>query len=86
MVALDVPQPETLSLPLLKNGDRENSPGWLKLFRRPYIRLVCVCWAIPRMLRMCFRKLFKAFRALQSFEERSSLKTWIYRIAVNESR
>jgi DNA-directed RNA polymerase specialized sigma24 family protein len=29
---------------------------------------------------------FKVFRNVQSFRGQSSLKTWIYRIAVNESR
>lgn len=86
MVALNVPQPETLSLSLLKNGDRGEFTRLVEAFSPSIYQVGLRMLGNPQDAEDVLQETFlKAFRALPGFEERSSLKTWIYRIAVNES-
>ena len=55
-------------------------------FRYRYI-IISVDWSyLMKMRRMCFGEVFiRVFRHIDQFREESSLSTWIYRIATNES-
>jgi RNA polymerase sigma-70 factor (ECF subfamily) len=76
----------TISLEALKTGDRE---AFARLVDETSVHIYRVALQIlgddqdaEDVLQETY---IKAFRALPDFEGRSSLKTWLYRIAVNEA-
>jgi RNA polymerase sigma-70 factor, ECF subfamily len=59
----------------------------LQRFEHPIYNLVCRLTDHPNDAADVTQEVFlKVFRSIASFREQSSLKTWVYRIAVNEAR
>jgi RNA polymerase sigma-70 factor (ECF subfamily) len=59
----------------------------LQRFEHPIYNLVCRLTDHPNDAADVTQEVFlKVFRSIGSFREQSSLKTWVYRIAVNEAR
>ncbi|GAP10242.1 RNA polymerase sigma factor, sigma-70 family [Bellilinea caldifistulae] len=79
--------PETsLSLEALKKGDRHELARMVDLYSDKIYRLALKFTNNPQDAEDVLQETFlKAMRALPEFEGRSSLSTWLYRIAVNES-
>lgn len=77
---------EPLNLDALKRGDANEQRKMVELYSdsiyRVAIRMLNNTTDAEDVLQETF---IKAFRALPGFEERSSLSTWLYRIAVNEA-
>jgi RNA polymerase sigma-70 factor (ECF subfamily) len=75
-----------LSLPALKQGDRAEFAKMVDAFSTPIYRLGLKITGNEQdaedVLQLTFEK---AIKYIASFEERSSLATWIYRIASNEA-
>ena len=79
------PQPE-FSLPSLKGRDRDEFARLVDFFSTPIYRLALRMLGYPQDAEDVLQETFiKAYKALPSFEGRSSLSTWLYRIAVNEA-
>ena len=78
-------QPE-ISLPALKGGDRAEFARLVDAYSAPIYRLGLRMLGDPQDAEDVLQETFlKAYRALPAFEGRSSLSTWLYRIAVNEA-
>jgi RNA polymerase sigma-70 factor (ECF subfamily) len=79
--------PETsLSLEALKKGDRHELAQMVDLYSDKIYRLALKFTNNPQDAEDVLQETFlKAMRALPEFEGRSSLSTWLYRIAVNEA-
>ncbi len=79
--------PETsLSLEALKKGDRHELARMVDVYSDKVYRLALKFTSNPQDAEDVLQETFiKAMRALPEFEGRSSLSTWLYRIAVNES-
>ena len=59
----------------------------LQRFEHPIYNLICRLTDHPNDAADVTQEVFlKVFRSIGSFREQSSLKTWVYRIAVNEAR
>jgi RNA polymerase sigma-70 factor, ECF subfamily len=59
----------------------------LQRFEHPIYNLICRLTDHPNDAADITQEVFlKVFRSIGSFREQSSLKTWVYRIAVNEAR
>jgi RNA polymerase sigma-70 factor (ECF subfamily) len=59
----------------------------LQRFEQPIYNLICRLTDHPNDAADVTQDVFlKVFRSIGSFREQSSLKTWVYRIAVNEAR
>jgi RNA polymerase sigma-70 factor (ECF subfamily) len=78
-------QPE-FSLAALQSGDRAEFARLVDAYSGPIYRLALKMLNDPQDAEDVLQETFiKAYRALQTFEGRSSLSTWLYRIAVNEA-
>ncbi len=81
----DTQQP-ALSLEALKTGDKAEFARFVEAYSTPIYRLALRILSDPQDAEDVLQETFlKAFRALPAFEGRSSLSTWLYRIAVNEA-
>lgn len=78
-------QPE-ISLEALQAGDREAFARWVDLTSGHIYRVAHQILGDEQDAEDVLQETYiKAFRALPGFEGRSSLNTWLYRIAVNEA-
>jgi RNA polymerase sigma-70 factor, ECF subfamily len=78
-------QPE-FSIVALQSGDRAEFARLVDAYSGPIYRLALKMLNDPQDAEDVLQETFiKAYRALQTFEGRSSLSTWLYRIAVNEA-
>ncbi len=76
----------TFSLEALRNGDRKEFARLVDTFSTPIYRLALKILGDPQDAEDILQETFiKALSALPTFEGRSSLSTWLYRIAVNEA-
>lgn len=79
-------QPPALSLEALRAGDRAEFARLVETYSRQVYRLGLKILNDPQDAEDVLQETFlKAYKALPSFEGRSSLSTWLYRIAVNEA-
>ena len=77
---------QELSLQLLRSGDRAEIARLVDLHSKNIYRLALKMLANPQDAEDVLQNTFlKAIQALPKFEGRSSLSTWLYRIAANES-
>ena len=77
---------QELSLELLRSGDRAEIARLVDMHSTKIYRLVLKMLANPQDAEDILQNTFlKAIQALPKFEGRSSISTWLYRIAVNES-
>lgn len=75
-----------ISLEALKAGDRAEFARLVDLHSPKIYRVALKIVSDPQDAEDILQETFlKAFRSLPTFEGRSSLSTWLYRIAVNES-
>jgi RNA polymerase sigma-70 factor, ECF subfamily len=75
-----------LSLEALRAGDKEEFSRLVDVFSTPIYRLALKMTGIPTDAEDVLQNTFlKAFQHLKDFEGRSSLSTWLYRIASNEA-
>ena len=75
-----------LSLELLHNGDRREFARLVDKYSSPLYRLAFKMLGNPRDAEDVLQNTFlKVFQHLNEFEGRSSLSTWLYRIASNEA-
>ena len=82
----ELTQQAALSIEALKAGDRAEFARFVETYSRPIYRLGLKILNDPQDAEDVLQETFiKAFRALPGFEGRSSLSTWLYRIAVNEA-
>ncbi|WP_299027622.1 sigma-70 family RNA polymerase sigma factor [uncultured Thermanaerothrix sp.] len=76
----------TFSLEALRNGDRKEFARLVDAFSTPIYRLALRILGDPQDAEDVLQETFiRALSALPTFEGRSSLSTWLYRIAVNEA-
>jgi RNA polymerase sigma-70 factor (ECF subfamily) len=74
------------SLEALRTGDRAEFARLVEAYSNQIYRLALKMLADPQDAEDVLQNTFlKALRSLPSFEGRSSLSTWLYRIAVNET-
>lgn len=79
-------QDPELSLPALRAGDRSEFARLVETYSDRIYRLALKILNDPQDAEDVLQDTFiKVLRALPSFEGRSSLSTWLYRIAVNEA-
>lgn len=79
-------EPTALDLDRLRAGDRAEFARLVDAYSRPIYRLALRMLADPQDAEDVLQQTFlKAMQALPSFEARSSLSTWLYRIAANEA-
>jgi RNA polymerase sigma-70 factor (ECF subfamily) len=80
------PVDASLSLDALRAGDRNEFARLVDLFSGKIYRLALQITGNTQDAEDVLQETFlKAFHALPKFEGRSSLSTWLYRIAVNEA-
>jgi RNA polymerase sigma-70 factor (ECF subfamily) len=80
------PQPEAFSLPALRAGDRSEFARLVEAYSGVIYRLAIKMLENSQDAEDVLQDTFiKAYRALPSFDGRSSLSTWLYRIATNEA-
>lgn len=81
------PKPgETLSLELLRRGDKNEFAELVEANTGQIYRLGLKILGDPQDAEDILQETFiKAYRALPDFDGRSSLSTWLYRIATNEA-
>ncbi|MGB9799155.1 MAG: RNA polymerase sigma factor [Thermanaerothrix sp.] len=76
----------SISLEALRNGDRKEFARLVDAYSTPIYRLALKILGNPQDAEDVLQETFiKALSALPTFEGRSSLSTWLYRIAVNEA-
>ena len=79
-------QPSEISLEALKAGDRNEFAHLVDKYSGSIYHLALKILNDPQDAEDILQETFgKAFRYLSTFEGRSSLSTWLYRIAVNEA-
>jgi RNA polymerase sigma-70 factor, ECF subfamily len=79
-------QNSELSLEVLKAGDRAEFARLVDTYSGPVYRLALKILGDAQDAEDVLQETFiKAFRHLSEFEGRSSISTWLYRIAANES-
>ena len=79
-------QPPEFSLMALKSGDPTEFARLVDAYSGPVYRLALKMLSDPQDAEDVLQETFiKALRHLPEFEGRSSLSTWLYRIAVNEA-
>lgn len=77
---------ESFSLEALRAGNREEFSRLVEALSGKVYRLALKMMGNPQDAEDILQETFlKAFRGLKSFDGRSSLSTWIYRIATNEA-
>lgn len=77
---------QEFSLQLLKEGDRAETARLVDTYSAQIYRLGLKMLSNPQDAEDVLQNTFmKALQALPKFEGRSSLSTWLYRIAVNEA-
>lgn len=77
---------QPISLPALKTGDRAEFARLVEATSNHIFRLALKILRDPQDAEDVLQETYiKALRALPEFEGRSSLSTWLYRIAVNEA-
>jgi len=82
----ELTQQAAFSIEALKAGDRAEFARFVETYSTPVYRLGLKILNDPQDAEDVLQETFiKAFRALPGFEGRSSLSTWLYRIAVNEA-
>lgn len=75
-----------ISVDVLRTGDREEFSRFVDTYSGPIYRLAIKMLGIPTDAEDVLQNTFlKAFQHLKEFEGRSSLSTWLYRIASNEA-
>ena len=75
-----------ISVEALRLGDREEFSRLVDAYSGPIYRLALKMLGIPTDAEDVLQNTFlKAFQHLKDFEGRSSLSTWLYRIASNEA-
>jgi len=75
-----------LSLPALQSGDRIEFARMVDMYSTQIYRLALKMLGDEQDAEDVLQNTFlKALKAIEKFEGRSSLSTWLYRIAVNES-
>jgi RNA polymerase sigma-70 factor (ECF subfamily) len=75
-----------LSIEALRSGDRAEFSRLVDAYSGPIYRLALKMLGIPADAEDVLQNTFlKAFQHLNEFEGRSSLSTWLYRIASNEA-
>jgi RNA polymerase sigma-70 factor, ECF subfamily len=80
-----VQTPEAFSLEALRNGDRAEFSRLVDVYSPRLYRLALKILNNPQDAEDILQETFlKAFRAIGRFDGRSSLSTWLYRIATNE--
>lgn len=85
-VSREKPTGEALSLEALRKGDRAEFSKLVELYSPRLYRLGLKMLNNPQDAEDILQETFlKAFRALSKFDGRSSLSTWLYRIATNEA-
>jgi len=78
--------PPELSLDALKSGDRDEFARLVDVYSGPIYRLAIKMLGDQQDAEDVLQNTFlNAFKHIRSFEERSSLVTWLYRIAANEA-
>ena len=78
--------PPELSLDALKSGDRDEFARLVDVYSVPIYRLAIKMLSDQQDAEDVLQNTFlNAFKHIRSFEERSSLATWLYRIAANEA-
>jgi len=76
----------TVSLEKLRSGDRAEFARFVEQYSSPIYRLALNMLGTEQDAEDVLQDTFvKAFKGIQGFKELSSLSTWIYRIAINES-
>ncbi len=76
----------TISVEALRSGDRKEFSRLVDTYSGPIYRLALKMLGIPSDAEDVLQNTFlKAFQHLKDFEGRSSLSTWLYRIASNEA-
>ncbi len=79
-------QTSSISVEALRSGDRAEFARFVEAYSAPIYRLALRILSDPQDAEDVLQETFiKAFRSLAEFEGRSSLSTWLYRIAVNEA-
>jgi RNA polymerase sigma-70 factor, ECF subfamily len=79
-------KPDALSLEALRGGDREEFARLVETYSPLVYRLGLKILNDPQDAEDVLQETFiKAFRHLVTFDGRSSLSTWLYRIATNEA-
>jgi RNA polymerase sigma-70 factor, ECF subfamily len=82
----DQTQPPALSVEALRSGDRAQFARFVEAYSAQIYRLALRILSDPQDAEDVLQETFlKAYRSLPEFEGRSSLSTWLYRIAVNEA-
>lgn len=77
---------EPLNVEALKSGDRQELAKMVELYSDQVYRVALKMLNNPSDAEDVLQETFiKAMRAVKNFQERSSISTWLYRIAVNES-
>ncbi|NPV77061.1 MAG: sigma-70 family RNA polymerase sigma factor [Anaerolineae bacterium] len=77
---------DTISLDLLKNGDRAEFAKLVEAYSGQIYKLALRILENQRDAEDVLQETFlKAYRSIANFEGRSSLATWLYRIATNEA-
>lgn len=77
---------ETFSLEALRNGDRAEYARMVETYSATIYRLALKMLNNPQDAEDILQETFiKAYRNLKGFDGRSSLSTWLYRIATNEA-
>jgi RNA polymerase sigma-70 factor (ECF subfamily) len=80
------PEKQPISIEALKRGDRAEFARLVDEYSGHIYRLAMRMLSNPQDAEDVLQETFlKALRALPDFEGRSSLSTWLYRIAVNEA-
>jgi RNA polymerase sigma-70 factor, ECF subfamily len=79
-------KPPELSLTLLKSGDRAEFARLVDVYSGPIYRIALKMLNDTQDAEDILQNTFlSAYRHVKDFEGRSSLSTWLYRIAVNEA-
>jgi RNA polymerase sigma-70 factor, ECF subfamily len=75
-----------ISIEKLRSGDRNEFARLVEAFTNPIYRLAINMLGSEQDAEDVLQETFiKVFKSVKTFEERSSLSTWVYRIAVNEA-
>ena len=77
---------ETISLEALRNGDRAEFARMVEAYYAMIYRLSIKMVGNPQDAEDILQETFiKAYRHIKDFDGRSSLSTWLYRVATNEA-